>query len=77
MWSIVAREVNFGVAVSCLAAYMISAEQRAIETVVSADVSHSDICLNAPALLCVCSIALVVRLGAPLGSCLKSALNSI
>ena len=42
MWSIVAREVNFGMAV----AFMISAEQRAIETVVSADTSHSDICLN-------------------------------
>ena len=51
MWSIVAREVNFGMAV----AYMISAEQRAIETVASMnieycvrDISHSDICLNAP-----------------------------
>ena len=47
MWSIVAREVNFGMAV----ALMISAGQRAIETVVSADMSHSDICLNTPALL--------------------------
>ena len=44
MWSIVAREVNFGMAV----AYMISAEQRAIETVASMDMPHSDICLNAP-----------------------------
>ena len=42
MWSIVAREVNFGMAV----AFMISVEQRAIKTVVSADISHSDICLN-------------------------------
>ena len=44
MWSIVAREVNFGMAV----AFMIS-----IETVVklSADISHSDICLNTPDLL--------------------------
>ena len=42
MWSIVAREVNFGMAV----AFMISTEQRAIaiETVVCADISHSDIC---------------------------------
>ena len=37
MWSIVAREVNFGMVV----AFMILAEQRAIETVVSADMSHS------------------------------------
>ena len=27
-------------------AYMISAEQRAIETVASVDISHSNICLN-------------------------------
>ena len=47
MWSIVAREVNFGMAV----AFIISAEQRAIETVVSTDVSHSDICLNTPDVL--------------------------
>ena len=47
MWSIVARRVNFGMAV----AYMISAEQRAIETVASMDTSHSDICLNTPDLL--------------------------
>ena len=44
MRSIVARGVNFGMAV----AYMISAEQRAIETVASMDISHSDICLNTP-----------------------------
>ena len=44
MWSIVARGVNFGMAV----AYMISAEQRAIETVASVDISHSGICLNTP-----------------------------
>jgi hypothetical protein len=43
----VAREVNFGMAV----AFMISVEQRAIETVVSAEISHSDICLNTPDLL--------------------------
>ena len=48
MWSVVAREVNFGMAV----AFMILAEQRAIiiktvvMTVVRADISHSDICLN-------------------------------
>ena len=49
MWSIVAREVNFGMAV----AFMISVEQRAIGTVVSEDTSHSysDICLNTPDLL--------------------------
>ena len=29
-------------------AYMISAEQRAIETVASMDIPHSDICLNTP-----------------------------
>ena len=40
MWSIVAREVNFGMAV----AYVISAEQRDIETVVSMDILNSDIC---------------------------------
>ena len=44
MWSVVAREVIFGMAV----AYMISAEQRAIETVDGMNISHSDICLNAP-----------------------------
>ena len=44
MWSIVAREVNFGVTV----AYMISAEKHAVETVASMDMPHSDICLNAP-----------------------------
>ena len=44
MRSVVARGVNFGVAV----AYMISAGQRAIETVASVDISHSDICLNTP-----------------------------
>ena len=42
MRSIVARGVKFGVAV----AYMISAEHRAIETVASIDISHSDICLK-------------------------------
>ena len=47
MWSVVAREVNSGMAV----AFTISAEQRAIETVVSADISHSDICLNTSDLL--------------------------
>ena len=47
MWSIVARRVNFGMAV----AYMISVEQRAIETVASTDTSHSGICLNTPDLL--------------------------
>ena len=44
MWIIVAREVNFGMTVD----YTISAEQRAIETVASMDMPHSDICLNAP-----------------------------
>ena len=44
MRSIVARGVNFGMEV----VYMISAEQRAIETVASVDISHSDICLNTP-----------------------------
>ena len=44
MRSIVAREVNFGMG----DAYMISAEQRSIETVASMDIPHSDICLNAP-----------------------------
>ena len=49
MWSVVAREVNFGMAL----AYMISAEQRAtryrkLETVASMNISNSDICLNAP-----------------------------
>ena len=39
MWSIVAREVNFGMAV----AFTISAEQRAIETVAS---MHMDIPLR-------------------------------
>ena len=29
-------------------AYVISAEQRAIETVASMDISHSDVCLNTP-----------------------------
>ena len=29
-------------------AYMISAEQRAIETVADMDMPHSDICLNTP-----------------------------
>ena len=47
MRSIVARGVNFGMAV----AYTISAKQRAIETVASMDISHSDICLNTPDLL--------------------------
>ena len=47
MRSIVARGVNFGMAV----AYMISAEQRAIETVASMDIPHLDICLNTPDLL--------------------------
>ena len=47
MWSIVAREVNFGMAVAC----MISTEQRATEPAVSMDVSHSDICLNTPDLM--------------------------
>ena len=41
---IVAREVDFGMVV----AYMISAEQRAMETVASIDISHSDVCLNTP-----------------------------
>ena len=44
MRSIVARGVNFGM----LVAYMVSAEQRTIETVASMDISHSDICLNTP-----------------------------
>ena len=44
MRSIVAREVNFGMVV----VYMISAEQRAIKTVASVDIPHSDICLNTP-----------------------------
>ena len=47
MWSIVAREVNFGMAV----AFTVSVEQRAIETTVSTDISHSGICLNTPDLL--------------------------
>ena len=47
MLSIVAREVNFRMAV----AFMISAEQRTVETVVSMDISHSDICLNTPYML--------------------------
>ena len=66
MRSIVARVVNFGMAV----AYMFSAEQRAIETVASMDVSHSDICVNTHTLLfAFCSTELVVRLGVPLGRC--------
>ena len=47
MRGIVARGVNFGMSVAC----MISAEQRAIETVASVDISHSGICLNTPYLL--------------------------
>ena len=47
MWSVVAREVDFGMAV----AYIISAEQRAIETVANMNISHSDICFNAPCFL--------------------------
>ena len=73
MWSVVARDAIFGMEV----ASMISAEQRAIETVASINVSHSDICLNAPYLLRSSSTELVVRLGAPLDKCLKTALNSI
>ena len=42
MRSIKARGVNFGMSV----AYMISAEQRAIETVASVDISHSNIKLD-------------------------------
>ena len=44
MRSIVARGVNFGMAV----AYMISAEQCATETVASMDISYSGICLDSP-----------------------------
>jgi hypothetical protein len=44
MRSIVARGVNFGMAV----AYMISAEQCMIETVAGIDIPHLDICLNTP-----------------------------
>ena len=58
-------------------AYTISAEQRAIETVASVNIPHSNICLNTPYSFTFCSTELVVRLGAPLGRCLKSALNSI
>ena len=44
MRSIVARGVNFGMTV----AYMLSFEQRAIKTVASVDISHSNICMNTP-----------------------------
>ena len=44
MRSIVARAVNFGMAI----AYRVSDEQRAIETVASVDIAHSDICLSTP-----------------------------
>ena len=57
--------------------YTIPVEQRAIETVVGMGISHSDICLNTPHLLRFAAPALVVRLGAPLGRCLKRAPNSI
>ena len=66
MMSIVAREVDFGMA----------GEQRAIEIVVSVDISHSGIYLNTPDFFAFCSTVLVVRLDAPLERCLKSALNS-
>ena len=44
MWSIVAKEAIFGMAV----ASMISAEQRAMKTVASTDMHQTYICLNAP-----------------------------
>ena len=56
---------------------MISAKQRAIETVASMDIPHSDTCLNIPHFFTLCSTALVVRLDVTLGRCLKSDLNSI
>ena len=58
-------------------AYMISAEQRAIETGASVDISHSNILLEHTLFFTFCSTKLVVRLRAPLGRCWKSALNSI
>ena len=64
MRSVVARGVNFGMAV----AYTISTEQSAIETVASVDIPHSDICLNTPYFVTLCSTELVVR-GVPLGRC--------
>ena len=80
MWNIVARAVNFGMADT----YMIMTwdEQRAIETVVGMDIYHSDICLNAPynyslLFMFVSTEIIVVRLGATLGRCLKSAPDSI
>ena len=59
--TIVAREVRIGMAV----AYTTSVEQRAIETVASIYIPHSDICLNAPEFTFF-STELVVRSGAPL-----------
>ena len=44
MSNVVAGGVNFGMVV----AYMISAEQRAIETVAGMDISYSNVCLNTP-----------------------------
>ena len=73
MWSIVAREVNFSMAV----AFMISAEQRAIKIVVSTDKTLLGYLLEHTRLVAFRSTALVARLGASLGRCLKSALNSI
>ena len=61
-------------------AYMVLAEQRAIETGVNRRWhGHTRLgyLLEHASLFTFCSTASVVRLGAPLGRCLKSAANSI
>ena len=55
-------------------AYTTSAEQRAVETVTRMDIPHSGIMLEHTSLFTFCSTALV---GATLGRCLNSAVNSI
>ena len=76
MWSVVAKEVNFGMPV----AYMIWAEQRATYIWLALALTHPTrtfALLEHNLLFTFCSTAVVVRLGAPLSRCLKSSLNSI
>ena len=42
-------------------AYMISVEQRAIETVASVDISHSVICLNTPYFSAFVSLVVMIQ----------------
>ena len=74
MWSIIAREVNFGMAVDL----MISAEQRySYRNRRQRKYVPLGYLLEHTWRVACCSTALVVWLGALPGRCLKSALNSI